>query len=37
VPAMKKLVNEKKKKVDERRKKAEQIVDQSVKINSTES
>ena len=37
VSAMKKIVNEQKKKIDERRKKAEQLVDQSVKINSTES
>ena len=37
VSAMKKIVNEQKKKIDERKKKAEQLVDQSVKINSTES
>ena len=37
VSAMKKIVNEQKKKDDARKKKAEQIVDQSVKLNSTDN
>ena len=37
VSAMKKIVNEQKKKEDARKKKAEQIVDQSVKLNSTDN
>jgi hypothetical protein len=37
VSAMKKIVNEQKKKDDARNKKAEQIVNQSVKLNSTDN